>query len=178
MLEPGKTEQINILLTRVAQPPKEPPVQERPVLPGFTDESDGWMARSGPARIPFQTPGLAQVSFEARWQKHKTLGLGGGGAVHWILGTADGTDRVSCKVDSKRFEWEHLLKGARVGGKSSDLQAGDDRSVRVEMRPYAIVVYVDGVRMPEISTDLRPAVLEFEIHGGEVLHIRNLRVIR
>jgi serine/threonine-protein kinase len=174
MLEPGKTEQINILLTRVAQPPKEPPVQERPVLPGFTDESDGWMARSGPASVPFQTPGVAQVSFEARWDKHKTLGLGGGGAVHWVLGTVDGTDRISFKIDNKRFEWEHFLRGARVGGKTSNVQAGEVYAVRIEMRPNAIVVYVNGLRMPEIATDLRPAVLQFEIHGGEVLHLRNL----
>jgi serine/threonine-protein kinase len=174
-LEPGKTEQMNVLLARVAPPTPKEPVQEKSVLPGWTEESGGWMARSGPARIPFQTPGLTQVSFEARWQKHKTLGLGGAGAVHWNLGTADGTDRISCKVDGKRFEWEHFLKGARVGGKSSNLQSAEDRSVRVEIRQYAIVVYVDGIRMPEIATDLRPAVLEFEIHGGEVLHVRNLR---
>jgi hypothetical protein len=170
----GETKNFTLRLNTIS-----PTVLTVASWPGWDPEA-GWLVREKPGPI-FQTlpEHASRVSFQAQWERLKTLVHWFGGSLNLVFRNSDGTRSVTFRITEHGIGWSSTAQGERHEGKFPLNLGKNSENIEAEIRPAGIALTINGSSLSAIGPNLysEPKVqFGFIIDQDQIVRLSSIRV--
>ncbi len=170
----GETKAFSLRLNAVS-----PAILTIASWPGW-DPQAGWLVRDKPGPI-FQTlPERASlISFQAQWERPKTLVHWFGGSLNLVFRTSDGMRSVTFRIAEHGISWSSIVGGERQEGKFALNLGKNSENIEADIRPSGIALTVNGSPLSAVGANLysEPKLqFGFIIEQDQIVRLSSIRV--